>query len=202
MLSKKLKVAGTIVAVVAALGLTAMAHAADDNKEVYTAVVVNMGGAAGMSGSLQINITRWTTNEERAMLLNTLKEKGHDEFIKALRRQKETGFVRARGRLAQRTPFPSTRLYYAWQHEKDGQREVRLMTDRPISARERAGGGRSLDYDLSVLIMEFPADDKDADGTGTLHLALEVRYDDKDGRLHVESMGRDDTRLTKITRNK
>ena len=40
------------------------------------------------------------------MLLNTLKEKGHDEFIKALRNQKETGFVRAQGRLAQRTPLP------------------------------------------------------------------------------------------------
>ncbi len=200
MLSKKLKVAGTIVAVVAALGLTAMAHAADDNKEVYTAFVVNMGGAAGMSGTLQINITRWSTNEERAMLLNTLKEKGHDEFIKALRNQKETGFVRAQGRLAQRTPFPSTRLYGAWQYEKDGKREVRLMTDRPISGREAAGGGRSLDYDLSVLIMEFPAGDKDADGTGTLHLALKLEY--KDGKLHVGTLGQDDTRLTKIPRQK
>ena len=199
MLGKKLKVAGTIVAVVAALGLTAMAHA-QDKREVYTAFVVNMGGAAGMSGTLQINITRWSTDEERAMLLNTLKEKGHDEFIKALRNQKETGFVRAQGRLAQRTPFPSTRLYGAWQFEKDGKREVRLMTDRPISGREAAGGGRSLDYDLSVLIMEFPAGDKDADGTGTLHLALKLRYDDTDGKLHVETLGQDDTRLTKITR--
>ncbi len=199
MLGKKLKVAGTIVAVVAALGLTAMAHAADDNKEVYTAFVVNMGGAAGMSGTLSINITRWSTNEERAMLLNTLKEKGHDEFIKALRNQKETGFVRARGRLAQLNPFPSTRLYYAWQSEQDGKRVVVLATDRPISGREAASSIRSMDYDTSVLIMEFPAGDKDADGTGTLHLALKLQY--KDGTLHVETLGQDDTRLTKITRN-
>ena len=58
-----------------------------------------------------------------------------------------------------------------------------------------------MDYDTSVLIMEFPAGDKDADGTGTLHLALKIRYDDKAGRLDVESLGQDDTRLTKITRN-
>ena len=200
MLGKKLKVAGTIVAVVAALGLTAMAHA-QDKREVYTAFVVNMGGAAGMSGTLSINITRWSTNEERAMILNTLKEKGHDEFMKALRNQEETGFVRARGRLAQLNPFPSTRLYYAWQYEKDGKRVVVLATDRPISGREAASSIRSMDYDTSVLIMEFPAGDKDADGTGTLHLALKIRYDDKAGRLDVESLGQDDTRLTKITRN-
>ncbi len=162
---QKLPVATTFVAVVVALALMGIAQAQDDTKEVYTAFVVNMGGAAGMSGTLQINITRWSTNEERAMLLNTLKEKGHDEFIKALRNQKETGFVRAQGRLAQRTPFPSTRLYGAWQYEKDGKREVRLMTDRPISGREAAGGGRSLDYDLSVLIMECAAGDKDAVGS-------------------------------------
>ncbi len=198
MLSKKLKVTGTIVAVVAALGLTAMAHA-QDNKEVYSAFVVNMGGAAGMSGTLSINITRWTTNEERTMLLNTLKEKDHDEFMKALRNQEETGFVRALGRLASRNPFPSTRLYYAWQYEKDGKRVVVLMTDRPISGREAASSIRSMEYDTSVLIMEFPAGDKDADGTGTLHLALKLEF--KEGRLHAESLGQDDTRLTRITQN-
>ena len=63
------------------------------------------------------------------------------------------------------------------------------MTDRPISGREAASGNRSLDYDTSVLIMEFPAGDKDADGAGTLHLALELEYDDKDGKLHVETLG-------------
>ena len=152
-----------------------------------------------MSGTLQINITRWSTNEERAMLLNTLKEKGHDEFMRALRNQKETGFVRGQGRLAQLNPFPSTRLYGAWQSEKDGKRKVVLIADRPISAREAMSGSRSLDYDTSVIIMEFPAGDKDADGTGTLHLALKLQY--KDGTLHVETLGQDDTRLTTITRN-
>lgn len=195
---QKLSVAMTLVVV--ALALSGIAQAQDDTKEVYSAFAVNMG--QGKSGTFQINITRWSTNEERLMLLNTLKEKGHDEFMKALRKQKETGFVQGRGMAARANPFPSTRLHSAWQSEKDGKRQVVLVTDRPISMREAASGSRSLDYDTSVIIMEFPTDDKDADGTGLLHMALKIRYDDKEKKLEVEELGQQPTRLTKITRQK
>ena len=203
MLSKKMMAIGTIAAIVAAFSLTGIAHAAEDEKETYNAFAVNMGGALqGTSGTFQINITRWSTSEERLMLLNTLKEKGHDEFMNALRKQKETGFVQGRGRLAAANPFPSTRLHSAWQSEKDGKRQVVLVTDRPISMGEAASASRSLDYDTTVITMEFPTDDKDADGTGLLHMALKIRYDDKEKKLEVEELGQQPTRLTKITRQK
>ena len=84
--SQKRKIATAIVSLVAVLALATVATAADE-KEVYTAFAVNMGGAAqGASGTIEINITRWSSAEERNMLLNTLKEKGHDEFMKALRK--------------------------------------------------------------------------------------------------------------------
>ncbi len=198
---QKLSVAMTLV--VAALALSGIAQAADDTKETYAAFAVNMGGTLqGTSGTFQITITRWSTNEERSMLLNTLKEKGHDEFMKALRKQKETGFVQGQGRLARANPMPSTRLHGAWQYDNDGKRQVVLVTDRPIGMREAASGSRSLDYDTSVITMEFPADDKDADGTGLLHMALKIQYNDEEGKLEVEEMGQQATRLTKITRRK
>ena len=203
MSKQKLQVAGTIVAAIAALALSTIAQAADDEKEVYNAFAVNMGGAMqGTSGTFQITITRWSTNEERLMLLNTLEQKGHDDFMKALRKQKETGFVEGHGRLAAANPFPSTRLHGAWQQEKDGKREVVLVTDRPLGMREAASASRSVDYDTTVIIMEFPTDSKDADGTGTLYLALKIRYDDKEKKLKVEEWGQQPTRLTKITRDK
>ena len=71
--------------------------------------------------------------------------------MKALRKQKETGFVEGRGALARANPFPSTRLHSAWQYEKDGKREVVLVTDRPIGMREAASGNLSLDYDTTVI---------------------------------------------------
>ena len=106
------------------------------------------------------------------------------------------------GAAARANPFPSTRLHYAWQYEKDGKREVVLVTDRPISMGEAASASRSLDYDTTVITMEFPTDDKDAEGTGLLHMALKIRYDDKEKKLKVEELGQQPTRLTKITRKK
>lgn len=155
-----------------------------------------------MSGTFQITITRWSTNEERLMLLKTLEEKGHKEFMKALRKQKETGFVQGHGMLARANPFPSTRLHGAWQYDRDGKRHVVLVTDRPISMREAASGSRSLDYDTTVITMEFPADTREADGTGLLHMALKIQYEDKEGKIKVEELGQQPTRLTKITRQK
>jgi hypothetical protein len=59
-----------------------------------------------LSSNLQVTITRWTTDEERNALLQTLAEKGQEKMIDAMRKQKETGCLR----------LPNTmgyRLYYA-----------------------------------------------------------------------------------------
>jgi hypothetical protein len=66
--------------------------------------------------------------------------------------------------------------------------------------REASSANRSLDYDTSVIIMEFPANDPSADGTGTLHLALKLGYDEKKNTLEVEELGQQPVRLTKITK--
>lgn len=185
---------------VAAIAITTIVHG-QDMKETYEAFAVQMGGGAqGASGTIEINITRWSSNDERIMLLSTLKEKGHDEFMDALRDQEETGFVQGHGRLARASAFPSTRLRGAWQYIHDSKRTVVLVTDRPIGMREAASASRSRDYDTSVLIMEFPSVDKDAEGSGTLHLALKVRYDEENDRLDLEELGQQSTRLTKIKR--
>ena len=198
MSERKQMLAATIVAAIAVLGLAAVSTAADDEKEVDNAFAVQM--VQGMSGTIEINITRWSTPEQRNMLLTTLMEKGHDDFMKALRKQDETGFVQGQGALARANPFPSTRLHAAWQSEKDGKRKVVLVTDRPIGMREASSVNRSLDYDTSVIIMEFPANDPSADGTGTLHMALKLGYDEKKNTLEVEELGQQPVRLTKITK--
>ncbi len=90
-----------------------------------------------------------------------------------------------------------------YSHEiDDGKRHVMLVTDRPIGMREASSLSRSLDYDTTVISMEFPVDNKDADGTGLLYMALKIRYDDKEKKLKVEEWGQQPTRLTKITRDK
>ena len=106
------------------------------------------------------------------------------------------------GPLARANPFPSTRLHYAYQSVEDGQRKITLVTDRPISNREAMANSKSLDYDTSVVTMEFPvADGEKATGKGSLHRALKVAPNKKTGHLDVEEIGNEPIRLTEIKRD-
>ena len=205
MTMQTLRVAGKIVVLAAVIALSAtIGQAAEDEKEVFTVHAVNMSGA-GRSGTTTFTITidRWSSVEERNLLLTTLKEKGHDEFIKALRAQKEVGFVL--GHLPSATRSPSIRLQYAFQSVKDGQREITLVTNRPISKAEAMSAGKSLDYDTSVVRMQFPAEeggDKEVQGKGSLYRAVKVGFSEKTGHLDAEVVGNEAVRLTDIRSEK
>ena len=161
---------------------------------------------SGPSGGTTFNfaITRWTTAEEREMLIKTLKEKGHDDFVKALREQKETGWGRRTERGA-RAPGTSTRLHYAWQYEDDkGQRRITLVTNRVMRMGEAASSGNSVDYDVSMATLEFPPAVAGATepGQGQFYWALKISSDEKTGKIKVEQAGTEAFRLTKVERKK
>ena len=50
--------------------------------ETFTCFAANM--QRGKAGTIDINIYRWSTDQEREMLLTTLQEKGRDALIDAL----------------------------------------------------------------------------------------------------------------------
>ena len=194
----RLGLAATMLVIVVAFSWTAIAQ--EETKDVFNATAVNMGGGpTGASTTLQITVTRWSSNDERQMLLNTLKEKGHDEFMKTLHDMGQAGHARALGRISRANPFPSTPFQAAYQFVRGGQREVVLVAERPISGSEAASGSQSLDYDTTVIIMQFPAD-PDVKGKGLLYRALKIRYDNDNDKLAVEQMGREPVRLTEITK--
>ena len=188
---------------IACLLLATSAIAQITKKETFNAMAVNMGTGPSGSTTIQIAIERWSTKEERAALLTTLQEHGHDDFMKALRDQKTTGFMRSRGVLSQANPMPSTRLHYAWQYVADGKRHIMLVTDRPITMAEQRANRRSLKYDTTAVKMEFPLMKEGAakppQGTGLLHAALKIKYNDDEKRLEVEQWGSEPVRLTDIT---
>lgn len=186
--------------------VTAVASfAQNDEEEQYEAFGVNMSGS-GPSGGTTFNfaITRWTSAEERDMLLQTLKEKGHDDFVKALREQQETGWMRWTDRGAA-SPGTSTRLHYAWRYEDDkGQRHITLVTNRVLRMREAASNSNSVDYDVSMATLEFPPVVAGAteSGEGQFYWALKISSDEKTGRIKVEQAGTEAFRLTKVERKK
>ena len=159
---------------------------ADDKtefKETYYANAVALG--KGLSSTLQVTITRWTTDEERNALLQTLTDKGQEEMVKVLQKQKETGFLR----------LPNTlgyRLYYAYQSQKDNMRRIVLATDRPVSMAEAWRGGRSMDY--SIAMIELNLDEKNT-GEGTLGFALKLKVNPETNQLVIENYGTDPVQL-------
>src|SRR3990172_8990853 len=68
----------------------------EEIEQRYSAFGVAMG--AGASGVLNITITRWSTAEERALLINSLVQDGQEKTVELLRKQKETGWARSQSR--------------------------------------------------------------------------------------------------------
>ena len=168
------------ILIAVALWLAVFPAQADD-LERFNAFAVNMSNM-GPSGAttVQIHITRWSSDEERTSLIETLQTKGHKDFVKALTHEKETGWFRFEGRMAARSAFPSTRLHFAHQYEQDGQRHIMLITNRPIGFREAASAQESVDYDVTAIKIEMPIKpDKDGKfvGKGTVYVALKVGLD-------------------------
>ena len=185
-----------LVGLVLALSPAALS-AAEKLEERYRAFAVAM--QAGQSGTLEFVITRWSTEEERALLINTLVQKGQEETVKLLRKQKETGWTRAPGNVSM-TAFPSVRLHYAHEVEQDGKRSVVLCTDRPIGMLEAARGGRSLEYDISMIAMELHVEDGKQVGEGKLFYGMKIGYDKEKNTLAIESVLNEPVRLTNIAR--
>ena len=163
-------------------------------RNVYRARIVDMSNRqSGLAGSAEFIVTRWTNKAERTVLLETLSEKGHDEFIKALRLREETGFFRPQ--TTQTSGYPSTRFRYAYQFDKeDGSKQITIVTDRTIRLGET---GDAVNYDVTLIMMDFPAGSDE--GTGTMYWALKVGWDkEKDKLKMTRGDGSEGLRLTKV----
>ena len=94
---------------------------------------------SGRTGSIAINVDRWSTAAEREKLVGSLLEKGPDDLLKMLQDMKPVGRIRTPDsigyelRYAQQRPGP------------DGGRDLVIVTDRPISYWEAVNRPRSID---------------------------------------------------------
>ena len=154
--------------------------------ERFTATGVRM--QTGGSSTVLITVERWSTPEERQMLLDTLREKGSNALAEALFKMPRVGFVR----------FPGTAgkdLHYAWQTTMpDGSRRVVVGTERNMTVAETAKSGRSLKYQVGVVEMHF---DKDGKGEGKLSAIAKVEVDNND-QVSIKNYDSQPVRLIKI----
>ena len=137
--------------------------------ERFTAMAVNM--ERGGAGTIELAVTRWSTEAERTKLVKTLVEKGPEKLLDVLQDMPRVGYIRANGGLGYD-------LHYAHRVKgEDGGERVVLATDRRIGFWEASRQPRSIDYPFTVIELRL---NNDGEGVGKMSLATKITAD-RDG---------------------
>jgi len=192
---RALVVVGCLAGAVAA-GRSLHAQDAEKPKPLsMTAFAVNLSGVgAARPQTLQIVIERWSTDEERKRLVDTLVEKGGEKLLDAVQDVKpRAGFIRTTSSLG-------WDIQYARQEElPSGGRRIVFATDRPIGFREARNQPRSSDYEFMVCEIRLGPDGK---GEGKLAGATKISWDKEKKTIELEQYGQQPVRLTQVTVDK
>jgi hypothetical protein len=157
-----------------------------------TAVAANIG-ARGPHGQtrIDINVTRWSSDEERVALLEALKDPASRSLPDALRDQESTG------RLRQIQGLGHDLRYARMIPTEDGGMVVILASDRRIAFAEAARNTRSMDNNVSLVQLTL---DADGNGEGQLLVGAEMVWNEEKNQLTIESLSSEPVRLGSIKR--
>jgi len=156
-------------------------------REEYTATAIVTGPGASMI-SFSILIDSFTPDEEVLKLAEILKSQGPDALAKAIDKT-QRGRIAPVGRIGN-----DINVARSFQTEKG--RVIRLVSNRPLGFMELRRGGRSVDYEFSLI--ELILDEK-GEGQGVAIGAAKIKFN-KDNQLEVEQLGTYTTRITNIRR--
>jgi len=146
----------------------------------FRAFAVNMnGGPRTKAGTVDIGITRWSTEAEREALIATLKEKGSTALLDALTKQPESGFIK----------MPNTlgwTLFYARKTDlPDGGQRIVIATNRRLGFGEVSQQRRSADYDFTLVEIHLPKGG--GKGEGKMVPAAKVTWDKETNQIDIEN---------------
>ena len=157
--------------------------------ENFTCFAVGLG--TGRANIIDISINRWSTEEERDMLLPTLQESGQEKLLAALEKiRPPVGYMRTPNSIGYD-------LYYARNTpQPDGSRKVVLATNRWVAFREASNETRSMQYQFTVIEIHL---DKNGKGEGKLVPAAKVSWDTKTKKIEIENYDALPVDLTNVT---
>jgi hypothetical protein len=174
------------------LSTTGLVRAADPKAiETFTAFAASLG--TGRTAIVDLRVTRWSTDQEREKLLETLQEFGRDRLLSALEKLPPVGTIRTSNSIGYD-------LYYAREHaQPDGSRRVVLATNRRVSFRELLNNTRSKDYQFTLIELRLGPDGK---GEGKLVPAAKVTWDKDAKRIEIENYSALPVELLQVTAKK
>jgi hypothetical protein len=164
-----------------------------------SAFAVNMSNiATGTNAVMDIRVTRWTTPEERKEIITTMVEKGPDQLLRALQKQKSHGRMSIPGWTG---PDPHNvrlgwDLHYAWQTpQPEGGHRIVIATDRYIGFWEARNQPRTIDYPFTLIEIRLP---KEGKGQGKMAVATKINFDKKKNQIELENYSSEPVRLNEV----
>jgi hypothetical protein len=147
-------------------------------REVYQAQAWGQSTQMGRTFNVTVNIERYSTPEERQVLVDAFQQARSEGLFNALEKMNSKGRIAITGTLGYDISFvrkiPTS----------DGFK-IRVLTNRPIQFGEAWVNGRSMDYNLSVLELNI-SEDKDK-SAGILLPASKFKIDKKTKELEIEN---------------
>jgi hypothetical protein len=147
-------------------------------REVYQAQAMGQSTQMGKNFSVTLNIERYSTSEERQVLVDAFQQAGSEGLFNALEKMNSKGRIAITGTLGYDISFirkiPTADGY-----------KIRVLTNRPIRFGEAWVNGRTTDYNLSALELNI-TEDKDK-STGILLPASKFRIEKKTNELELEN---------------
>jgi hypothetical protein len=180
-------------ALLTAVSTLAPPVSAQNVKEKFTGFAINMNSGP-KTAVLDFEISRWSTDEERAQLLAIVKENKNptDKLLRALQKLPKVGYIRTQQSLA-------WDLHYARQTPLDeGGRSIVLATDRPVGFWEARNQPRSIDYPFTILEIHL---DKNDEGSGKILVGTKI-YIDKKNNLVLENYAQQPVMFNEIKKLK
>jgi len=172
------------------------AGAEDESKNIeqYKAnAMIRTGGGGG--SMVEISISRWSSDDERDEVRQAIREAGdlreRRHVAQVLRGQKRTGHAFRAGRRG----YP---LRYARSFDMgDGERQILLATDRPVSFGEVYNQQQYGDFDCAVIVLKV---DKDGNGEGLLSIGTEITWNEESSQPEVTNVTSQPIMLSNVRR--
>jgi len=158
-------------------GLVALTHA----QERMTIQATAMGTSTQLGKMVNVNIyiETYSTQDDRNTLIEAFKRRGQDGLVDALQDMKTKGRVRfASGGVGNDVK------YIIELPSENGQRKLRLITDRWLLFTELYNSTRSADYSVGAIELNLTADGK---GTGTVLPACKLTVNKKNQQVEIET---------------
>ncbi|HUP41200.1 MAG TPA: hypothetical protein VM115_13835 [Vicinamibacterales bacterium] len=159
--------------------------------EHFTASFVDLN--TGRAGPVQMSVTRWTTESERAAFQQALFKKGQTEALDVFRDSRSVGRIYTPGNIGYDLRYAESKAL------PDGGREIILATDRPMSFREITTRPLSSEYPFTWVQFKIRPD---GTGEGKLFVAARIIGEEADDLIEVEDFAITPVRLQNITSRK